>query len=562
MINGFNDENKTEELNIEVDQNEKNKADGSNKTILNVTQKRRIANIANVLFDDNAKKFFETDFENHLKKIEDIELEQTKEAVNIIKEEAEEEVKKKKNKKKTSFKKRIRQFRMVSHLLKFITDIYNNFKKFGKESNSIIQRHFYDKGFTIRGVLTDKNERDRFVLELKEAIEEVAYSFYYNIFVESIQPTIELFVKLATEQVLIVFDKIHEAIEAAGDELEDMLENYGIKHEAKKRLKNLANKLKGKNISKNVKASFKTIKTVKNQTKLAKTLKTIKTVKTTTKAIKTAKTAVNVARAAEVVAVGGAAGAAETFGISLIIAGIIEGALWAWTAYNAAEITKAVISMLHGVGELSLEIAEHVERAMENFEGLENIEDLIYKFSLNGEDLLKALRNDKEYANKKVNKFIDLYETYNDNIDLIIKNFNNSKNFEEDEIIALKLKNLNSNDYYPQLFVISKWASFFKDFIDKFSLLMKNVNSELLLALTYKNDIVQINYNEATEKIINIKPIPNNSIEKIKNNIVDKLLTLLYKKSRKFRLNKEKLSTLKNCLTVVKVKTLLNKPVR
>lgn len=320
MINGFNDENKTEELNIEIDQNEKNKADGSNKTILNVTQKRRIANIANVLFDDNAKKFFETDFENHLKKIEDIELEQTKEAVNIIKEEAEEEVKEKKNKKKTSFKKRMRQFRMVSHLLKFITDIYNNFKKFGKESNSIIQRHFYDKGFSIRGVLTDKNERKLFIDEVFKAMEEIAYAFYYSILLETIQPTIEFFTKIILEKVLDFLDKISEALDAG----EDALEKFGLTEAAKNEISEFSRQLKGKNLGKGAKTIISS--TEKAVSKSKKVSKAAQIGKKALTVVRTAKKAAQTARYIK-----GAVTVTRIASASLKAAGIRFRRNWCWS---------------------------------------------------------------------------------------------------------------------------------------------------------------------------------------------------------------------------------------
>lgn len=385
MINGFKDENKTDELNIEVDQNKKNKTDGSSRTILNVTQKRRIANIANVLFDDNARKFFETDFENHLKKIEDIELEQTKEAVNVIKEEAEKEVKEKKNKKKTSFKKRMRQFRMVSHLLKFITDIYNNFKKFGKESSSIIQRHFYDKGFTIRGVLTDKNERDRFVLELKGALNDTVQSFYENLILNSFFPLLELIVKIGLENLLTLLDDIR-------DKADIIMSGIG-KFAGKRLLKTFAKKV---------------------ATKLA------------------AKAGIKLG--IQMIGHTIAAASAGTV-VGAPVAAVIEAALWAWTIYDMItayaemrEMYKDAVKAFNAIGKKFIDIGNTIKELAENSEFLQYISksgkiDVSYK---NPAQFLSYLKNNNiSPADLPILRFNQLYEKYT-KIDNIILDFRGS----------------------------------------------------------------------------------------------------------------------------------------
>lgn len=238
----------------------------------------------------------------------------------------------------------------------------------------------------------------------------------------------------------------------------------------------------------------------------------------------------------------------------------IDGTLWALTAYNTYETYKAFSTAMHTLGEESLEIAKEIENATKNLEGLEKIETLISAFNLTDKvDLKKALMNDKSYREEKISEFINAFE----NADKIINDFNDSKKFDLDEKIALKMKNLNPNYYVPIKFVIYKWASFFKQFIDNLSSLMQNVNSQLFEVLKLEQD--KINYKNLDDiefKAFKEKKSLDKVVSKIKTDVIDKSLTLLYVKSRKLRLNKEKLSTLKKCLTVVKVKTLLNKPVK
>lgn len=488
MINGF-DKEPEDELIITLDQNEKNKVDKSeSETRLSGAQKRRIFNISSSIFaDTNLKKFFQDDYGKHLKNIEKIESEETKQVLEAIKEEKKEEVKKEKEKKKFSFKRILRRFRMVSHILKFITDLYYNFKNFGNSVGFIFEEHFSGKGYSVAGILTDEKERKDFVNDVFEAMEEIAYAFYYNILLDSIQPALEFFTKIIMEKVLEFIDRLQETLEGAEEVMEDLVKNGLLSNEAAEISEQLK---KYKGIGKRAKTAISATKkasTGKKMTKAARMgKKALNAIRTAGKIVKTARyarTAITVTRAASIGLKAAGVGTASTgigapVGAVLFAVGVgIDVALCAWSAHNMKEAYDAVNTALYNLGEMGTAIGNEIEEMVEKFEGLATIESLISMFDLsNATDLQKCLLGDAAYQQRKIDTFFDTYAEYSGNIDKIIQDFNDSKNFDFDEKIALKLKKLNPDEYYPYTYLISKWAGFFKEFINEFSSLINSIN--------------------------------------------------------------------------------------
>lgn len=574
MINGF-DKKPEDEIIITVDQNEKNKVDKSeSETRLSGAQKRRVFNIgASIFADTNLKKFFQDDYEKHLKNIEKIESEETKQVLDTIKEEKKEEVKKEKEKKKFSFKRVLRRFRMVSHILKFITDLYYNFKNFGNSVGFIFEEHFSGKGYSVGGILTDEKERKDFVNDAFEAMEEIAYAFYYNILLDSIQPALEFFTKIIMEKVLEFIDNLQETLESAEEVMEDLIKKGLLSNEAagiSEQLKNY------KGIGKRAKTAISTTKKVSTGKKITKAArigkKALNAIRTAGKIVKTVryvKTTVTVTRIASAGLKAAAAGSASTVigapvGAVLLAASFaIDGALYAWSAYSMQQAYEAVNTALYNLGEMGTAIGEEIEEMMEKFEGLATIESLISMFDLSDvTDLQKALLGDTAYRQRKIDTFFDTYAEYSGNIDKIIQDFNDSKNFDDDEKIALKLKKLNPAEYYPHTYLISKWAGFFKKFIDKFSILIENITPFLseFKAIEQKQ-IIDKNPNVKI-KHFDIKSQDSADIPLDKHYTGGQLSKIHQMKYIKTLRLKSKTARLSQCLNTIKVKLLqLNKPV-
>lgn len=574
IINGF-DKKPEDEVIITVDQNEKNKVDKSEgETKLSGAQKRRVFNIgASIFADTNLKKFFQDDYEKHLKNIEKIESEETKQVLDTIKEEKKEEVKKEKEKKKFSFKRVLRRFRMVSHILKFITDLYYNFKNFGNSVGYIFEDHFSGKGYSVGGILTDEKEREDFVNDVFEAMEEIAYAFYYNILLDSIQPALEFFTKIIMEKVLEFIDNLQETLESAEEVMEDLVEKGLLSNEAAEFSEQLK---KYKGIGKRAKTAISTTKKVSTGKKITKAArigkKALNAIRTAGKIVKTVryvKTTVTVTRIASAGLKAAAAGSASTVigapvGAVLLAASFaIDGALYAWSAYSMQEAYKAVNTALHNLGEMGIAIGNEVEEMVEKFEGLATIESLISMFDLSDvTDLKKALLGDTAYRQRKIDTFFDVYAEYSGNIDKIIQDFNDSKNFDDDEKIALKLKKLNPAEYYPHTYLISKWADFFKKFIDKFSILIENITPFLLkFKAIEQKQIIDKNPN-AKIKHFDIKSQDSADIPLDKHYTGGQLSKIHQMKYIKTLRLKSKTARLSQCLNTIKVKLLqLNKPV-
>lgn len=566
MINGF-DKEPEDELIITVDQNEKNKVDKSEgETRLSGAQKRRIFNISSSIFaDTNLKKFFQDDYEKHLKNIEKIESEETKQVLEVIKEEKKEEVKKEKEKKKFSFKRILRRFRMVSHILKFITDLYYNFKNFGNSVGFIFEEHFSGKGYSVGGILTDEKERKDFVNDVFEAMEEIAYAFYYNILLDSIQPALEFFTKIIMEKVLEFIDRLQETLEGAEEVMKKLIEDGLLSNEAAE----FSNQLKQyKGIGKRAKTAMSTAEKASKGKKMTKAArmgkKALNAIRTAGKIVKTAKTiknAVTVTRAVSLGIKAAAGGTAATgigapVGAVLLAVGLaIDGALYAWSAYNMQQAYEAVNTALHNLGEMGTAIGNEVEEMVKKFEGLATIESLISMFNLSdATDLQKALLGDTAYRQRKIDTFLDTYAEYSGNIDKIIQDFNDSKNFDFDEKIALKLKKLNPAEYYPYTYLISKWAGFFKKFIDKFSILIENITPFLLEFKAIEQKQITDKNPNAKIKHFDIKSQDSADIPLDKHYTGGQLGKIHHMKHIKTLRLKSKTVRLSQCLNTIRVK--------
>lgn len=323
---------------------------------------------------------------------------------------------------------------MVSHILKFITDLYYNFKNFGNSVGFIFEEHFSGKGYSVGGILTDEKERKDFVNDVFEAMEEIAYAFYYNILLDSIQPALEFFTKIIMEKVLEFIDRLQETLEGAEEVMEDLVKNGLLSNEAAE----FSNQLKQyKGISKRAKTAMSTTEKVSKGKKMTRAArmgkKALNAIRTAGKIVKTAKTVKNAVTVTRAVSLGikAAAGGTAATGIGapvgavlLAVSFAIDGALYAWTAYNAKQAYEAVNTALHDLGEMGIAIGNEVEEMVKKFEGLATIESLISMFDLsNATDLQKALLGDAAYRQRKIDTFFDTYAEYSGNIDKIITGF-------------------------------------------------------------------------------------------------------------------------------------------
>lgn len=551
MINSFNSNDKTEQVNIGVDQNKKNKTDGSNKTTLDVTQKRRLGNVASVWFGDDLVKFFQSDFKKQIKQIEDIELEETKEKLEIIKKEEVKKVEEKKAKKKKSIRSTFRKIRILMHIASFVSKLYDNFKKFKKETDSIISKHFKNQGFTLKDVLTDEPTRDLFVAELEEAINEIALSFYHTVLIDSISPTLEFVTKMALEKLLSVMDDLRDKIQEAEDVVEDKIESKL----AKQRIKNFAKNMTGKNLGKFARLS-KDAKILYTAGKLTYTVgkglvatqveavgrkiatKTGQKIATKV-AVMAGKTA---AKAAVHAAIHAAALSSLATGPGVIVGAALEIGLLLYDAWDittsfleAQEMYDKAESELHRFGVRMIKMGEEIEKLSLDNEITSKVAILKAYNSVTPEMMREMQTRGISLTQLKIEKYLKIYERYNSDISNIINDFSKEDEFEPDEVIAIKERNLDFRQYRSYRFVIAKWAAFFKTFTEKFNVLFTEINS--LIPKVEKNiDIEEKPFNEKQYNIKENKIIQYNKLNK--KGMTDKMLTIKYLKARKLRVQK------------------------
>lgn len=520
MINSFNSNDKTEQANIGVDQNKKNKTDGSNKTALDVTQKRRLGNVANVWFGDDLVKFFQSDFKKQIKQIEDVELEETKQKLEIIKKEEVKKVEKKKAKKKMSLKRMMKMFRIMTHIIKLIMDLKENFEKFKGDTHSIFQRYFAGEDYTVKGILTDEKERSRFVKSLKAALKETVKSFYENMIINSLIPLLEFLCKM-------ILEKIIDILSAITDKAEAIASLSG----ASELLKTFAKKL-GKVLIKKA-AKF-----------LAKTL----------------------AKQAAAHAV--AAGAAAT-GIGAPVAAAIEIGLWLWTLYDVAMLVKEGIDALEKLKEAGYRFGTELVEAGNAMQAMVmdgTIDAYLDNFGVVAAgvlpDSLSQFRDSILKFHNKVATYKNLFNHYSSNIDNIINEFDDETKFDEDELKALSTMK-DKEKYRPYRFLISHYAKFFKKFKETASLtfeIIKGMFPDLNLFADIKNieinakaKISKLYVNDDDEDDFRREPYKADNILKRNNKRLEiKLFNFNGLKYKKLKVHRNRTELFVKCLKVIK----------
>lgn len=549
MINGFN-KNKSNKQCIKT-KKDKNKVDGSNKTILNTTQKIRIFKIANAMLGDDFAKFLQNGFYKQLKKIEAIELEETKEKIEAVKNEVAEQEKVKKEKKKFSIRSGMRKIRILMHVVNFAIKIYDNFKKFKKETDSIIAKHFKDQGFTLKDVLTDEATRDLFLAELESAINEIAISFYKNVLINSIAPTLEFITKMALEKVLTFLDNLRDKIEAAEDVLEDKIESTIAKNRLKKFAKNMTGKKLGyfSRLARDSKILYHGGKVVYNLGKgaiaqeteiIAKKLAKKGAQKVLTKvAVAAGKTA---AKAAVHAAIHAAAVSSLATGPGAVVGAALELGLlvydvWDFTTsyLEAQEMYEKAEGELHNFGVGMIKMSKEIEKLTLNNEIIDQVEKLKGYSGITPQMVAEMRSRGISLEELKIEKYLKIYERYNSDLSNIINDFSNEDEFEPDEIIALKERNLDYKQYRSYKFVISKWANFFKKFTDGFS----DLFTKIIDLIPKVESPIEIEDKEIEDKEY-IRKENKIEIYKKENKIPDKLTNLKLFKAKKLSAQKKR----------------------